>query len=98
MLRKVDVITSDDYTIYQAYTDGSMCNGWLNVWMTASQISEWMDGMPYDLRIMPNGDAIIYLSDEDTLSRVENVITEDGIMDLYNLNGYEFMMADEWKE
>lgn len=93
-LKKVRVsIDGTTESVVSAYTDFTYWNGWLNVSMTKEQLIEWMAESPYDIRFTEDDTAILYFEDEQELESVM-IETEDGILPLYDMNGFCFSEVD----
>ena len=47
-----EFIVDGEEDLFEGYTDGTLWNGWANVWFTRKQVSKWLDTLPYDYRIL----------------------------------------------
>lgn len=90
----VNITNDDDYEVYQAYSNGSLWNGWLNVAFTKEQLLSWLDATPYDVRFM-DGKCIIYMEDEDILESSKIILDDGSELAVYFMDGYCFMLADD---
>lgn len=93
---------SDDHEEYEGYTDGSLWNGWANVFFTIEQMKEFLNSLPYDYKIEKDGEVQVLLiqweSNEAADSYLSTPIpTDDGeILEGFALEGLEFMeVTDE---
>lgn len=97
---------SDGEEEFEGYTDGSIYNGWANVYFTKDQMKEVLDSMPYNYRFLAAGEAwnshrtypILEIYWEDNTEVIESspIILEVSnrewvITDAYCMEGYEFV-------
>lgn len=90
-LVSIDGDTAEDNVI-EAYTDGTLWNGWTSVCMTREQVSEWLNASPYDYRFLADGTLVIAYDDRTEQIESTPLPTDDGqILEGYFMDGYCFV-------
>ena len=91
---------SDDEEEFEGYTDGSLWNGWANVYFSREQIEEFLKSLPYDFKLSENGGipqvTIWWDKNEPETTQSTPLPTDDGdILEGYFLDGLKFMEVEE---
>lgn len=93
---------SDGEEQYEGYTDGTLWNGWSNVFFTRDQLQVFVNSTPYDLRFFEANTkendrdhpvAIIYFEDEELIESSPIAVNGEYV-EGYSLNGFEFMEVE----
>lgn len=101
-LSKFNINGDDDIeNSFEGYTDGTIWNGWANVFFTRQQVSALLDASPYDYRFLePNTKLnprdypvlLIYYDDREEIIESTPIPTEDGdILEGYPMDDYCFI-------
>jgi hypothetical protein len=92
---------SDGTEEFEGYTDGTLWNGWANVFFTREQLVEVMS--PYDVKFLDAHTplnkrdypvAIVYFEDEEVLESTPICLETGEILEGYSTNGLEFMEVE----
>ncbi len=91
--------------IVEGYTDGTLWNGWANIYFTREQVSTWLDASPYDYRFLEAKTKLnkknipvllIYFDSGEELIESAPFITDTGeILEGYNMEGYCFAEVEQ---
>jgi hypothetical protein len=92
---------SDDNEQYEGYTDGSLWNGWSNVFFTREQLKTLFADLPYDYRFCEANTnlndkdypiLIVYFEDKEIIESSPFYSDEvDTLLEGYCFWGFEFM-------
>ena len=93
-MKQVTIISTDDYTELQAYTDGTYWNGWASVIFTKDQLIAWLSDSLYAFRFTDQN-VIIYFEDEEVLPLIEFTDEQGNTLQGFNMNGYTFMYKSD---
>lgn len=92
---------SDGEEVFEAYTDGTLWDGWANACFTREQVRKFFETTPYDFKFLEVGNPlngenypllVVYWDDHEEVYLSTPLPTDDGdILEGYSLDGLEWI-------